>query len=250
MSLEKTANVAQVETVVQTNKTVSAIKQLHKQGIEIKAGLSPEVLATLGKSSTKIKFVNMLGLASRTSDKVGAGKQHTPSFVPVGLRIEAMSTVEIPVIPCRKDTQKMGVDVPTELTYRTLKKGEKADITLFEFMYLVSNPEYAGCISTEGNAKGLFLKVRADQFVIGKVKLPSPSANFPIGHGSPKDTMLPIDEQLTDKTWVMKAEYQEKFGELLARKSSASRATKGSKKYDPTESVSLALSKLLYKVQK
>lgn len=187
---------------------------LAAKGEQIITSMTEEEKAILGSKSNTLIFKGLLGTQKTSQAKTGKGGVREPSYKPVGLKLEVTEDTQIPQFPVTRTRAKDGLD-PSEITYVTAKAGETVVLSLFEFMYLVSRPEYSGYVTVGNDPKGGCLGVIAKKFndPVDPDKLPKPSFNYTNG-GTPKDSMTPIDRKNDAGNWEPLPEYAEKFGAL------------------------------------
>jgi hypothetical protein len=208
------------------------------QGNAILAGMSEEERQALGSKSHTLIFKGLLGAKKLPQYKTTAGRERTPSYKPVGIKLEFTEETQYPVIPYSKTTATDGID-PATIKYATAKAGEVVTLTLFEFMYLVSRPEYSGYVTAKNSPKGGVLGILGKKYLNGEDKLPTPSFKYTDG-GSPKETMQPIDvKDEATGNWMPKPEYAEKFAKLYEVKVTQPGA--GAVKFDNSFAVTAAL---------
>jgi hypothetical protein len=188
--------------------------------------LSEDQKAALCSESGSLHFVSMLGMVHVKALRRGQNREGIDTCKMYGIRMVSDKPIKIPQIPIQYD-HITGVPEGV-LTYKDVKAGEQFDLSTIEFMYLIIRPEYSGvCDDGKGNPNGLFLSVKTGKYFASNAKMPTPTANLK-GDGSPKETVIAIDEQVMDESgkpiWVIKQEFKEKFGPLL-QKERASRAT-------------------------
>lgn len=214
---------------------------LASKGQQIISNMSPEEKAAIGSKSDTLIFEGLLGTQKIQQAKTGKGRVRTNSFKPVGLKLRVTEDTSVPQIPVTRTRARDGVD-QSEISYITVQAGEIVTLSLFEFMYLVSRPEYSGYVTVNGNPKGGCLGILSNKFKNGEDKLPTPSFKYTEG-GTPKDSMAPIDQKNADGAWEPLPEYAEKFGALYVsnKKKSSTRAAK----VDNSAAVTAALRDIL-----
>lgn len=214
---------------------------LVNQGTAIIAGMDQAARDALGAKSGTLHFVTLLGLKSKKAERVIAGRQSVETFKSVGITLVSDEPISVPVIDIKKD-KTTGIDPATDITYRDVAAGEEFSLSYYEFMYLIIRDEYSGLCSRGDDPKGVYLAVKMPAYIKGEAKLPTPTICFK--DGSPKESMIAIDEQDADGKWSIKPEYAEKFGDLLRRKSPTRAAGSKTKTPKPTV-VAKALQKIL-----
>ena len=186
---------------------------IHSTGKKIISEMSPEERAVLRSKCGTLHFVKLLKLASKRADRMVAGQETRVSYKAVGIVLYSDEDIVVPDIPghYNKDT---GIP-PEEIKSRKIKAGEQFYLTYYEFMFLMFKPEYAGYCSRDDDPYGVYFSPKMPKFLSNDAKLPTPTINFSKA-GSPKEVMDEVDEYKPEiKKWVIKEEYQEKFGSLL-----------------------------------
>lgn len=214
MALENKENL--VSVVPSTKGKSTANDELIAQGNAILAAMSDEERSNLASKSGTLHFVRLLGLQSKKAERVIAGRQTITTFKPVGIVLVSDEPISVPVIDITKN-KDTGIDPATDITYRDVAAGEEFDLSYYEFMYLIIRDEYAGFCSRGDDPRGCFFSAKTPAYWRGEAKLPTPTICF-VKEGSPKETMIAIDEQGPDCIWYVKEPYAEKYGALLKRK--------------------------------
>ena len=186
---------------------------IHNEGKKIIFNMTPEERSVLRSKCSTLHFVKLLKLASKRADRMVAGQETRVSFKAVGVVLYSDEDIVVPDIPGQynKDT-----GIPKdEIKARKIKAGEQFYLTYYEFMFLMFRPEYAGYCSRDDDPYGVYFSPKMPKFLSDEAKLPTPTINFSKA-GSPKEVMDEVDEYIPElKRWVIKEEYQEKFGPLL-----------------------------------
>lgn len=186
---------------------------IHSEGKKIISNMSPEERAVLRSKCHTLHFVKLLKLASKRADRMVAGQETRVSYKAVGIVLYSDEDIVVPDIPGQynKDT-----GIPAEeIKARKIKANEKFYLTYYEFMFLMFKPEFAGYCTREDDPYGVYFSPKMPKFLTNEAKLPTPTINFSKS-GSPKEVMDEVDEYRPElKRWVIKEEYQEKFGSLL-----------------------------------
>lgn len=186
---------------------------IHSEGNRIIADMTPEERKLLRSKCHTLHFVKLLKLASKRADRMVAGQETRVSYKAVGVVLYSDEDIMVPDIPghYNKDT-----GIPAEeIKSRKVRAGEQFYLTYYEFMFLMFRPEYAGYCSRDDDPYGVYFSPKMPKFLSNDAKLPTPTINFSKS-GSPKEVMDEVDMYVPSlRRWVIKPEYQEKFGSLL-----------------------------------
>lgn len=222
-------------------RKTDANEQIIKEGTAIIASMDDERKAKLGSLSQTLHFQHLLGLASKKGSRRVSATESVDCSTPVGLTLVSDVDIQVPVIDILKN-KDTGIDPAADVTYRAVKAGEKFDISYYEFMFLILRDEYAGFCASEAGPKNVYFSPKLPAYFKGEAKLPTPTVNFK--DGSIKASIIDIDEKGADGQWAVKANYADKFGKLLERKTPTRAA--GNKSTVPTPTVvAVALQKIL-----
>ncbi|WP_096202952.1 hypothetical protein [Bacillus sp. FJAT-45350] len=226
-------------------KTNKALKMTGKNIID---SMSEMDYKHLGSKSGTLHFIDLLGLGSKKTTRTVKenGKRvynsgQYGSSKPIGVTLVSDEDIIVPEIDMKTVKELMRVkkpdepeilfDINSDIKYNSVKAGEEFHLSLYEFMFLVLRPEYAGLFEANGDPLGAELRAKSTNAVIikedgiadlisevdeggnKKFKLPTPTIQF--YKGSPKSTMIDIDEKGPDG-WVVKQEY-ERFADLVSK---------------------------------
>ncbi|GMK39116.1 hypothetical protein PCCS19_21700 [Paenibacillus sp. CCS19] len=186
-------------SITSTERAIAAGKQLFNK-------LEPDKVKNIGSKSGTLHVDSLLRY------RPVSGSPRT-----VGLKVWSDIDIQVPVISSAKDAET-DIHPERDLTYRNVKSGEKYDLNLYEAMYLLVRPEYAGFCEAFENPQGAFLSLKFDV----KRGIPEPALKVAapnklselsnIEISTIEDVVKENGNKL--KTAVLKQEFQEKFGDL------------------------------------
>lgn len=217
-------------------KKTKANQLLEDEGNRIIESMSEDEKAKLGSKSDTLHFICQLGLASKKRSRKVNG-ENTDSFTPVGVKLRTDIDIKIPYLKDITKNNKTGIDPDEDFDYRIARAGEKFDLTLYEFMFLIVQDEYNGRLIVNGKDFYAYLSVKANAY--GEVykleeneahdndsgtrslkrknaKLPTPTIIFEKNNGSSKENMIEIDRK-EDGSWIIKEEFK-RFEPLLSKR--------------------------------
>lgn len=229
-----TASTGRRSTKDQTKKF---IEETYK---EVASSLTDEERANLGSKSNTLKLVRVLGLGSKKdSRKVGgATGQMVECDKPVALELLTEIDIEVPVLPV---TTNVKSDINfAEVQTRTVKAGEKFQVTYYEAMLLLIRDEYMGTFHANGQDNEAILSVNLPKYLGGDQKIPTPAFNF--RNGAFKEDIHRMDTQLEDKTWVMQEEFIH-YADFLKRQKSQRATGSATSRVSQQTKVALTLQK-------
>lgn len=216
--------------------------ELKEKGESIIASLSEEERNKLGADSKTLHCVHLLGTESRKTPRKISDSESVDWASPIGVRFKTDKDIVVPVIPITKDNMT-GIE-PSDIGEKAVKAGEEFDLTLYEAMFLLIRDEYAGFFTFAGDPTGGYFQPKMPKYLSGDAKLPTPTLVSRTGLGSIKENIVAIDEKDQAGNWVVKPEFQEKFGEAL-KKAQPRRSAGAKKKTAAPTAVAKALNELL-----
>jgi len=223
-----------------SGRVKSAADQVRAQGEAVIESLTDEERAIIGSKSNTVIFKVLLGLASKRSNRRVSEGQNNACSTPIAGVYVLTEDAEIPRINVELDNET-GIDPDKDITWVLQKAGEEFDMTHYEFMYFITQPQYAGEFAVEGNSKGGFFSAKLPNYLNGKAKLPTPVVN--IRGEAIKANIVNIDEKVGDK-WQIKEEYKERYGALI--KPRVAVRTSGAKKESNNQhSLSIAIGQMI-----
>ncbi|MCC0567175.1 hypothetical protein [Brevibacillus borstelensis] len=175
---------------------------LLNRGKEIINAMTENRKKNLGSKSGTLHFVHSLGYPN----KRGISK-------PIGVTLKSDEDIQVPVIDIKKDNET-GINPVNDITYRTVPAGEEFDVSLYEFMYLIIQDEYAGYFWVDGNNRGAFFSPRLSLYLNGEKKLPVPNIEFDKKCNINID-MVDIYQTARTGGVEVKPQYAAKFGALF-----------------------------------
>jgi len=242
---------ASAKASTKTDADKSAADLFAKQGLQIIATMGEEK-EKLGSMSGTLHFVQLLGLQSTKGTRRVSKGDGTSEMVacPVTVGIELVSDVdiEVPQYPEVSVTvvKSTGIDT-SKLTTKKVKAGEKFALSFIEFMFLITEPQYAGTCEAKGHEDGLQFVPKLAQLQKGESKIPTPAVTFKRGFGAVKENIFPIDfKDASGETQILD-EYKEKFGGLLKKRAKAVRTPVEKKEQvDRTKALAMAVRSIIY----
>ena len=223
-------------------KGVSKSNELKAKGEALISALSEEERNQLGADAGTLHFVHLLGTESRKTPRKMNDQKSVDWASPIGVRFKTDKDIVVPVIDITKDNTT-GIET-SDIGEKHVKAGEEFDLTLYEAMFLLIRDEYAGFFEFKGDVNGGYFQPKMSKYLSGDTKLPTPTLVSKPGLGSIKENIVPIDEKDPSGAWVVKPEYQEKFGAALKKATPRRSAGKKTKTAAPT-AVAKALNDLL-----
>ncbi|WP_289137755.1 hypothetical protein [uncultured Brevibacillus sp.] len=130
----------------------------------------------------------------------------------VGVTLVSDEDIRIPIIPVTLDyfdENYVNSINPVKIDSKIVNAGEEFDITLYEFMFLIIQNQYAGHCEAFGDPKGICFVPNLKSYIKGKVKLPVPRIK-----GTQTLERVNISDIINGVTQI-KPEYIEKFCKLL-----------------------------------
>lgn len=193
-------------------------------GDSLRAQMTDDQKAAEGSKSDKVAFVCSLGDPARPQPRRTGGKD-VPSLTVVGYKFKILEDTKVPVAPLNPNW-KSYVDIAS-IDWKPAKAGETVDLTIAETGIMISQAEYAGQFSGEGDTVVLSVKHSASR---GE---PMPVLRK-MGTGSVKENMEEIGvvsgtDANGKKKYAVKPEYEEKFGVLYQKKSAQRKGTGSAK---------------------
>jgi hypothetical protein len=185
-------------------------------GNKILKSMSKEERLFLGSKSGTLRFVNLLGLASKKSRRNIGGvknREEKSCSTPVGITLISDEDISVPEIDVTLDIYT-GIDPEKDIKSRNVKAFEPFVLTYYEFMFLIIRDEYAGFFKVKDDEKGGYFTVNWTKFRQGKAKLPTPTIHFKKQHGAIKAEIIDIDIE-GPNGWELRPEYVDKFGKLF-----------------------------------
>lgn len=207
-------------------KKTKANDMLINIGRKIIDDMSEKEQANLCSHSDDLYFICLLGTASKKKKrKVGSKKDGSIETIdistPIGVKLMSKIEIEVPHLKDVKKNNKTGINPGEDFEYKKVKAHEPFDLTLYEFMFLIIQPEYSGKLRVYNKDYYAYLSVKVHKFeAINKVasdcinKLPTPTIIFEKGNGSTKENMNDVDQLNDIGEWVPRKGY-ERFSPFL-----------------------------------
>ncbi len=192
-------------------------QQALNQGIEARKFLSEDEKKAEGAKSAEIAFIATIG--GKKQKRVEA-KQAVDSYKPIGYRFKANADLMVPESPLVAKGDAYQTKAPTE--WRPVKKGETFDLNLVETAILLSKSEFGGTASGDANLV-VSLCASIDQADGDDIIKPY----LRVAQGSIKANLITAATEQSGGvsvggkeavTYIVKPEFQKKFGLIFERK--------------------------------
>lgn len=237
-SAKEIMNSSQPQTPSATFSEAESTSYFANLGYDLMEESNDEI--ELGTSAGTLHFVNLLGLASKPTVRK-EGDKNIPCPTTIGVTLISDKPITVPDIDPRKN-KDTGIDVNWDISSRKVPKGKPFNLNMYELMYLIIRPEYAGFLTYNGDPQAVYFAPKKSKFLKGEALLPTPALAFRLGLGSIKENMIAIDEKVNG-VWQAKPEYKAEFGELFSNE----KARKAKIKEFPTQTaIAVGLHSLLY----
>lgn len=213
-----------VPAVKATGKKDTGADNFAARGKAILAA-DPDQMKMAGSKSGTLHIDLVLGLYNKdTRQKAGPDKERVQCNKPVGFVIHSDEDIEVPVIdPALGDPRsKWSPLAPESIGSKSVKAGEKVQVTYMEMVYLILRVEYSGLAEVDGDPRGCSILFKSvNKYLSGESALPCVSFGFK--NKSIKEQTIAIDDGKT-----VFPEYAEKFSYYLKPKTSAPRGSSSS----------------------
>lgn len=234
---ETTADVA--VSTKKPNKKSGSLEEFKNQGKSVREAYTEEEKRLEGSKSHVIGFEVALGNPARPQKRMEGGVQRS-SYQCVGYVLKTSEDIMVPVAPLKQGARhEMDFD---EVTWKPVKAGEKFQVTLAEAGILISQIEYGGKFTMDGDEIVLHATISPNRGGVPLTVLKRPNAPL-------KDSMVVIaDAEVGEngkKTYKVKPEYAEKFGYIFNRTRTSSGSTAERGKKDNTENLAAAFRNLM-----
>lgn len=200
---------------------------LKTQGQALRAQMTEDQKAAEGSKRDKVAFVAAIGDPTHPQSRT-ENKQSKAGVLIVGYRLKALEDMTVPVCPLKPDC-KDPLDC-AGISSITVKAGDTFDVNLAEMTLLISQPEYAGKFSGEGQE--VYISSSSTQDA-AKVR---PIFRL-VEEGSIKTNTIMIADIVGKETdpkgkgqAVIKPEFADKFGAWIRKKSAKKSAGSATQK--------------------
>lgn len=175
-------------------------KELCDRGKEIIMSMNDTRKVNLESKSETLHIVNMLDFAKNKTSELTST---------IGVTLISDINIQVPVIDISLNN-KTGINSNTDITYRLVVAGEQFILSMYEFMYLIIQDEYAGCCLVHDSKVIAEFTPTFNQK--GITKLPSPRIKVDNKH---KKISIKDIHFREEGVLLIRPEYIEKFGSLL-----------------------------------
>lgn len=229
-------------------KKTMANHMMKEIGEDLLANMSEDDRAIICSKSDDLYFLNLLGTASvKKKRKVGSKKNNSIEYKtissPIGVTLQSKTDIEVPFLKDVTKNNKIGITPIEDFEYKIVKANEDFHLTLYEFMFLMIQPEYSGKLRVLNKDFYAYLSLKLPAYkelynVADELgyelkrkrelpinELPTPTIIFENDNGSARENMVDIDEKedndsipIEDRKWIPTKEY-ERFAPLIKNKS-------------------------------
>ncbi len=187
---------------IKTQKDIYAVRDLLENSI------SQEAREKMGSAINTLHYIGCIELPSTRMDRLVQG-QVVVSYKIVGGKFVSDIPIKVPRIPLGENPTLE--NILKRLTWENKEAGEEFCLTYLEYMFLITQVQYAGYCYDNNLEKEISICYRTAKFLRGDQALPTPTFRSTNG-GSIKDNVFDIEYFDGDnKCWVMYPEYKEKF---------------------------------------
>lgn len=227
-------NLQTVDTTAKKKTANTKVETFKNQGAALrKTNTDVYAEGVEGSKQDKVAFVAALGNPAKSQPRI-EGNMNKPSYQVVGYRFRLLEDMEVPSAPLKEECK--GTMDTEPITMVAGKAGQEVDLNIIETAYMISQPQFAGKFTGEGQEVILTAKCSKSREDLLPVLRKS--------NGTIKEPMILIADMVgADENSKGKAQVKEeftKFSPLFRKRTSSRGASKNVKAVETAANLAAA----------